>query len=313
MKKLLSVLSVLPVIVLCCACKEKTDPTIPVTSVTITPSSLTLDVGEKRQLEATVLPENATDQTAVWSSSDEDVAVVSVSGLVIGMNGGPVTITATCGGMSATCATMVKKVQPAGAVDLGLPSGLFWASCNLGASKPEDDGDFYAWGETDPKSNYSWTTYKFRTSGDMDGNVTLSKYTSTDGLRELQRGENTGEEMDDAARKRLGGRWRMPTEADFTELINNTAYEWTTYNGKEGFNFISKTNSGNWIFFPAAGSWDGATHYNAGTTVDYWSSSRSTLSIHFSREAYEMINNYGVPRMSTEYRNKGLPVRAVSD
>ena len=313
MKKLLSVLPILSMIVLCYACKEKKDPTIPVTSVTITPSSLTLNVGEKRQLEATVLPENATENTVVWSSSDEEVAVVSVSGLVIGMNGGPVTITATCGGKSATCATMVKKIQPAGAVDLGLPSGLFWASCNLGASKPEDYGDFYAWGETDPKSNYSWTTYQFRTSGDMDGNVKFSKYTSTDGLLELQRGDKAGEAVDDAARKQLGGRWRMPTEADFMELINNTAYELTTYNGKEGFKFISKTNSGNWIFFPAAGSKDGTTHYNAGSTVDYWSSSRSNLSTHFARQAYEMINNYGVPRMSSEYRNKGLPVRPVCD
>ena len=140
-------------------------------------------------------------------------------------------------------------------VDLGLPSGTLWATMNIGATKPEEYGDYFAWGETEPKDIYAWSTYKY-------GNVynALTKYCNnssygkdgfTDSLTEL-------ELADDAARVNWGGEWRMPTSGQVQELIDNTTSAWTNnYNntGVSGMTFTSKTN-GNTMFVPAAGTKD---------------------------------------------------------
>ena len=131
-------------------------------------------------------------------------------------------------------------------VDLGLPSGLKWADRNVGADKVEAYGDYFAWGETKAKSDYSWSTYAYGSDYNK-----LTKYCSnysyglngfTDALTEL-------ELSDDAARANWGGSWRMPTDADFQELINNTTAEWVeNYNGTgvKGYRFTSI--NGNHIF-----------------------------------------------------------------
>ena len=118
-------------------------------------------------------------------------------------------------------------------VDLGLPSGLLWANCNLGATSPEEYGDYYAWGETRPKEVYSWSAYKYCTV-DAEGDLlTLTKYNfsadygTPDSLFTL-------EAMDDAATAALGNGARMPTSADWEELIRNTTAQWDTVNGIGG-------------------------------------------------------------------------------
>ena len=149
-------------------------------------------------------------------------------------------------------------------VDLGLPSGTLWATMNVGATAPEEFGNYYAWGETAPKDDYDWNTYKFTT----DGGSTFTKYNGTDGKTTLA-------PEDDAAAVKLGGKWRMPTDDEWTELRKNCTWTWTTLNGVNGYEVTSKTN-GNAIFLPAAGYRDGDYPYNAGDLGSYWSSSLIT-------------------------------------
>ncbi len=133
-------------------------------------------------------------------------------------------------------------------VDLGLPSGLKWATCNVGASSPSDYGDYYAWGETSTKSSYtdgSSITYDEKI-GDIAGNPTY-----------------------DVARAKWRGSWRLPTLEEFKELLDsdNCTWEWTTQDGHKGYKVTSKKN-GNSIFLPAAGT----SSRDQGSRGDYWGS-----------------------------------------
>ena len=158
-------------------------------------------------------------------------------------------------------------------VDLGLPSGLLWATRNVGATSPEDYGDHFAWGETTPKSVYNWTTYIYCNGA----RAQLTKYCNnsdygyngfTDNLTVL-------EASDDAATAQWGNGWRMPTQAECQELLNNTTNIWTTQNGVNGRLFTA--TNGNSLFLPAAGYRRGSSLYDAGTYGFYWSSSLYTV------------------------------------
>ena len=143
-------------------------------------------------------------------------------------------------------------------IDLGLPSGTKWACSNVGANKPEEYGGYYAWGETEEKSYYDWSTYihcdgSSGTFHDLGSDISGTEY--------------------DVAHVKWGGKWCMPTTAEQRELLNNCTSEWTTLNGVNGRKFISKIN-GNSIFLPAAGyRWLGGLYY-AGEG-GYWSSTQS--------------------------------------
>ena len=155
-------------------------------------------------------------------------------------------------------------------VDLGLPSGLKWATCNVGASKPEEYGDYFAWGETQPKTTYDWSTYKW-CNGSYDTQTkycTKSSYGTVDNKTQL-------ELSDDAARANWGGSWRMPTKAEQDELREQCTWVWTTQNGVNGYKVTSKKN-GNSIFLPAAGYRDDRSLLDAGSNGYYWSSSLFT-------------------------------------
>ena len=154
------------------------------------------------------------------------------------------------------------------AIDLGLPSGLKWASFNVGASKPEEYGCYYAWGETEEKDVYGdWTTYKW-SNGSSDS---LTKYCTTSSQGSVDN-KTVLDLEDDVAHVKWGGNWRMPTQDEVNELLDNTTSEWTNLNGVNGRKFTSKTN-GNSIFLPATGVfWDSGI-FNAGSGGWYWSSS----------------------------------------
>lgn len=156
------------------------------------------------------------------------------------------------------------------AVDLGLPSGIKWASCNIGAEKPEDSGNYYAWGEVLPKDYYSWATYKYANG---NGNK-FTKYcnNASYGDNGFTDNKTTLAPEDDAAQVSWGGSWRMPTDAEWAELIANCTWTWTTQNGINGYQVTGKTNS-NSIFLPAAGFRYGTNLRNVGTYGYYWSSS----------------------------------------
>ncbi len=166
-------------------------------------------------------------------------------------------------------------------VDLGL--SVKWAKRNLGASKPSDYGHYYAWGETEPKTDYTWATYKWMQAGQSDWKH-ITKYTVADGQTEgiwydaggtfIGDNKTTLEAADDAATRKLGSPWRMPTLVEIRELLdaNNCTWTWTTQDGKNGYEVKSKTN-GNSIFLPAAGYRGGSALYYAGSGGYFWSCS----------------------------------------
>ena len=144
-------------------------------------------------------------------------------------------------------------------VDLGL--SVKWATYNVGAEKPEEGGEFFAWGEILPKAEYHNHTYKWREHGQY------TKYTSNDGKITL-------DIIDDAAAMNWGGKWRMPTDAEITELRENCTWEFVSSNFKCGYKVTSKkpgyTNRS--IFIPLAGYMHGAQHYGLCAHTIYWSS-----------------------------------------
>jgi hypothetical protein len=190
------------------------------------------------------------------------------------------------------------------AIDLGLPSGVKWASFNLGASKPEDYGDYYAWGETGPKSDYSWNTYKW-CKGSM---TSLTKYNSFSSYGIVDN-KTQLDLSDDAAHADLGGEWRMPTGAEQDELRAECIWTWTTQNGVNGYRVTSKKN-GNIIFLPAAGYRRGSTFYNAGFCGYYWSSALYTDNPYC---AYGVFFNSGSVSGYNYDRDLGRSVRPVTD
>jgi hypothetical protein len=186
-------------------------------------------------------------------------------------------------------------------VDLGL--SVKWATCNVGANSPEEYGDYFAWGETEPKSTYNWSTYKWciyrakrqtkyctkRSYGTVDNKTTL-------------------ELSDDAAHANWGGSWRMPTDAELTELREQCTWTWTTQNGVNGYKVTSQSN-GNSIFMPAAGFRNASSLlYTGGSNGYYWSSSLST---DYPELAWYVLFNSDCVTRSFCCRFCGLSVRPV--
>lgn len=158
-------------------------------------------------------------------------------------------------------------------VDLGLPSGIKWAKCNVGAKKETDYGYYFMWGDIQDKSDSdcSWESYKY-CNWSYD---TLTKYNTFPLFGEKPDDKTKLDSEDDAARANMGGDWRMPTQTEIQELLENTENEWIEdFNGSgvNGRKFSSKIN-GNSIFIPAAGICrDGSVDY-VGSSGGVWSSS----------------------------------------
>ena len=187
-----------------------------------------------------------------------------------------------------------------GYVDLGL--SIKWATMNVGASKLEDYGDYFAWGETQPKSTYNWSTYKYCNGSSS----TLTKY-NTDSSYGTVDNKTTLDLSDDAANANWGGSWRMPTDAEWTELRENCTWKWTTQNGVNGYRVTSKSN-GNSIFLPAAGYRYGSSLDDAGSYGYYWSSSLNTV---FPYNAYRLTFYSSYVGWRNYDRQSGQSVRPV--
>ena len=157
-------------------------------------------------------------------------------------------------------------------VDLGLPSGLQWATCNIGAETPEEYGDYFAWGEVKPKEIYNWSGYKHGTDSKQ-----LTKYCSKNsyGKNGFVDRNKVLVPMDDAAIVNWSEEWRMPTFDDIDELCNECEWEWTTRNGVNGC--IVTGPNGNSIFLPAAGYKEEGELLNAGERGSYWASSLNDI------------------------------------
>jgi len=197
---------------------------------------------------------------------------------------------------------------PGEAIDLGLPSGTLWASCNVGATKSEEYGGYYAWGETEEKEKYTWSTYKWcdDTSTKLTKYCSKSEYGIVDNKTVLDMN-------DDVAHVKWGGEWRMPTIREVWELIDNTTKEWITQNGVIGCKYTSKTN-GNSIFLPAAGAYgDGIYGEGDGyywTQIGNLSSSESSRAVvhHFNSKYLGTANGYN---LDLAERDDGYSVRPV--
>ena len=185
-------------------------------------------------------------------------------------------------------------------VDLGL--SVKWATFNVGATKPEEYGDYFAWGETEPKAVYNWSTYKWcnGSSSSLTKYCTSSSYGIVDN-------KTTLELSDDAARANWGGNWRMPTKAEQDELHEQCTWTWTTQNGVNGYKVTS--NSGKSIFLPAAGHRDDNSLYSAGSESNYWSSSLSPVSPYYAY--YLLFNSSYVDWDNFDNRYYGFSVRPV--
>ena len=281
----------------------------PVTSITLSSTSLSLDTGQSATLTVTYAPSNATNKSVTWSSSNTSVATVSSSGVVTAVSAGSATITATANdgnGASAQCQVTVTPPGPK-AVDLGL--SVKWASCNVGATYPEEYGNYYAWGETTTKSGYSWGNYKFRTGGSTYSDLQFSKYNSLTGYGTVDK-KTVLDLSDDVARVEWGGSWRMPTRDEFDELADNCTWEYTSINGVYGQKLTSKIEgyTDKWIFLPAAGRQDGSSSVNVGSRGYYWTSSHS---IGWSDKAYDQFFNTQDQYITVLERYFGLTVRPV--
>ena len=187
-------------------------------------------------------------------------------------------------------------------VDLGLPSGTLWATTNVGATNPEEYGDYFAWGETEPKDVYDWSTYKWCNGSE----TTLTKY-CTDSYYGTVDNKTELEPEDDAATVNWGSLWRMPSQEQIKELVDNCTWSWTTRNGMNG-RLVTGPN-GNTLFLPAAGFRSGNSLSQAGSRGTYWSLSLfemdddAPLYLHFNSDEYGLY--YGSMRIT------GLTVRPV--
>ena len=212
--------------------------------------------------------------------------------------------------VNAVINIMLGKVPPSGGdiheyVDLGLPSGTLWATCNVGANSPEDYGDYFAWGETAPKEMYNWNTYKW-----CEGSFnTLTKYCkeSDNGYKGFTDGKSELDLEDDAAYVNWGTLWRMPTIEQQKELVNNCDWTWTTHNGVDG-RLVTGPN-GNTLFLPAAGTYWSNSLNGVGNWGRYLS---RNLDNAYSFHACYMYFTSGVLQWyNYDYRYEGYSVRAV--
>lgn len=283
-----------------------------VTSLSFYRTSLTMVIGAKDTLNVTrVLPENANDKTFTWSSSDGSVATVDDTGWITAIAKGNATIKATANdgsGVFASCSVDVCRIDIPEAVDMGTivnGKNIKWASFNVGASSPEEYGLYYAWGETEPKTNYSWSNYQWGTS-----TSSLTKYNTKDSKGIVDNNMVLDPE-DDVAQVKLGGGWRMPTDEEWMELMEKCTWSWTTNYKGSGVKGITVTaTNGKSIFLPEAGRRSDFFPYDVDSFGYYWSSSLYESIPHFA-SGVEVVPGSLIVSKQSYNRCFGLSVRAV--
>ena len=188
-------------------------------------------------------------------------------------------------------------------VDLGLPSGTLWATCNVGASKPSDFGLYFQWGDIQgytaeqvgKDKDFNFDDYKWNPSGD---GKTFTKYKTLGNTLDLE---------DDAAHIHMGGDWHMPTLNQIQELIDNTTSNFETVDGVRGMKFTS--NNGKSMFIPAAGLAYEKSIHNSGYTGTIWSSMLSERYVGYGQYLY--LNPVYLFLIGNCSRYNGFSVRGV--
>lgn len=196
------------------------------------------------------------------------------------------------------------EITPGQEVDLGL--SVNWGGWNVGASSPEEYGGYYAWGETEEKSDYSVETYKYWVDSNGDGNWYYDEFTNI--------GTNISGTQYDVARQKWGGSWRMPTGAEIEELTSKCTWTWYQYKGVWGKKFTGP--NGNSIFLPAAGYRAGTSLWGEGSCGDYWGAtltggSYSVWCIYFYDDFHDGYYGGSYGGSSCPDRHYGHSVRPV--
>lgn len=256
---------------------------------------------DKKTLTPVFVPSSATYRNVSWSSSNSEVVSVSQTGELIANNVGiaDISVITEDGGCEAVC-----QVEVLPAIDLGL--SVCWATYNVGGSKQEDYGNYYAWGEVSTKSsylvsNYKWISYVSETDMALLKYNNKSNWGIVDNKYELDL-------SDDAAYVNKGNRWRTPSSAEWQELINNCNWVWKTIGGHAGYLVTSKKEgfTSKSIFIPAAGGYDSILR-DTGTTCHYWANNIYTPLMTYCFGAdistITILHNYG--------QFLGFSVRAV--
>ena len=194
-------------------------------------------------------------------------------------------------------------------VDLDLPSGLLWCSHNVGAKYPENYGNYYAWGETEVKDRYTWSTYRYVNNDNNQKELTKYCNNSYYGHNDFTDDLNVLEPEDDAATVNMGDSTRTPTIEEWMELINNTTSEWTQVNGVKGRTF--KAANGNSIFLPATGYYEGTSTWSVQSRGIYWSASLDTETSPRNAQAFDLSSVK--QEKAIYYRSSGFAVRAVCE
>ena len=244
-----------------------------------------------------------------WSSDDSSIATINEEGVITGIAAGTTTIYASFYGKTASCIVTVYTSnyhKGHAYVDLGL--SVKWATCNVGSLSPEEYGDFYAWGENETKTEYGWVTYRY-----CNGSyTTITKYCNNDsyGNNGFTDSKTTLDPDDDVAHVKWGGDWRMPTKEEFTELLNNCTWTWTTQNSIKGYKVTSNKSgyTDRSIFLPAAGFRGGKSSFSTGLVGYYWS---SLLYVGYPSETWNLYFNSDDRSVDCSNRCYGLPVRPV--
>lgn len=183
------------------------------------------------------------------------------------------------------------SIEAGQVVDLGL--SVYWASCNLGAGKPEEYGNYYAWGETKSKSNYARENYS---------------YYNNEAKQFVDIGDNICGTQYDAAYVSLGNNWRMPTKEELQELLDNCTSEWTQINNVNGMKITGK--NGNSIFIPASGYYYNSLKLSEKDSFLIWSGSKSNYS---EISSYSLGRKYGnMLGVFTDNIENGLCIRPVT-
>ena len=310
--------------------------TVAVTGVRLNKTFLSMNAGDTQTLTATVTPSNATNKTVTWSSSNTSIATVSSSGVVTAKVTGQATITVKTddGGFTATCSVTVSAspytVAVPEAVDLGL--SVKWASFNLGATEPEHEGDYFAWGETEPyyesgearsenphwrpgkEGGYDWSSYIW-----CRGSIrTLTKYCSyaTYGYNEFCDYKRKLSLEDDAAHVLLGGKWRMPSEKEIDELRSQCDWHLffvNDYYGHHMFYEVKSRVNGNYILLPLAGRRVDTRVVCVGTEGAYWSQDNNWSQPCYSMSLHLYEEGQTLKAVKSNYRCFGESIRPVCD
>lgn len=302
------ILLLLAAAVLAAACqKDPVTPAVTAESITLSPESLFLVQGDTKTLAYVILPVDAASLEVVWNSDNAAVASVDEKGLVTGVAVGVANISVMVKENPSVVASCKVQVGEKGVVDLGL--SVLWASCNVGASSPEECGNYYSWGETEPKTMYDLDTYKFYVPGAGD----YTKYNTLDAYGYVD-GKTVLEPEDDAATVALGGKWRTPNKKDWNELYSAVFLEWTLtrrfiddVRAVRGWEITNK-NTGNTLFLPCAGYASMDTTQQVNEYAYYWSAELDpempicAFGVDLSQDAWYAWLRY-----------QGFPVRAVCD